>query len=156
MARNRHPTPTKWFPKHPEKYHGDVNNIVVRSSWERRVLDWCDNNANVVAYMSEETVIPYLCETDNRIHRYFIDLTIKVKDQQGNIKTYIVEIKPEVQTLPPKYPGKQTKRYLEEVETFVKNQSKWKAAKKFAEERNIEFIILTERHLGIGKYGSRK
>jgi hypothetical protein len=149
MTRNKRPKPAKWYPKNPEKYHGDVNNIIVRSSWERRVLEWCDTNSAVIAYMSEETIIPYVCETDGRVHRYFIDLTVKIKDASGNIKTYIVEIKPEAQTMPPKFPGKQTKSYAEAVETFVKNQSKWKAAKKFAQERNIEFIILTERHLGL-------
>lgn len=155
MAGKRYPRPRKWFPKNPEKYKGDVNNIVVRSSWESRVLDWCDQNSAVVAYSSEETVIPYLCETDNRIHRYFVDLTVKIRDTTGAVKTYIVEIKPEAQTLPPKYPGRMTKRYQEELETFIKNQSKWRAAKRFAEERHIEFIVLTERHLGLTN-GKRK
>jgi hypothetical protein len=157
MARKRFPEPKKWFPKNPQKYVGDVNNIIVRSSWERRVLDWCDMNSNVIAYSSEETVVNYVCDTDGRVHRYFVDLTVKIRDANGVIKTYLVEIKPEAQTLPPKYPGRTTKRYIEEVETFVKNQSKWRAAKKFAQDRNCEFLILTERHLGIGKSnGTRK
>lgn len=139
-------------PLNPQKYSGDVNNIVYRSSWELRFLQWCDLNPSVVAYHSEETVVPYLCQTDNRMHRYFLDATVKIKDINGNLSVFLVEIKPWVQTQPPKFPGKQTKRYLTEVETFVKNQSKWKAAEKFADERNMKFLILTEKDLfGIKK-----
>lgn len=134
-------------PLNPGKYSGDVNNIVYRSSWELRFLQWCDLNPSVIAYHSEETIVPYLCQTDNRIHRYFLDATVKIKDANGNINVFLVEIKPWVQTQPPKFPGKQTKRYLTEVETFVKNQSKWKAAEKFAQERNMKFLILTEKDL---------
>lgn len=141
----------KWFPKNPFKYKGDVNNIIYRSSWEKRFLIWCDLNPSVVEYASEEIVIPYLCETDGQWHRYFVDAYIKIKDKDGNIKTFLVEIKPYKETLPPKFPGKQTKRYLTEVQTFIKNQSKWKAASRFAKQRDAEFVILTEKELGIGK-----
>jgi hypothetical protein len=51
--------------------------------------------------------------------------------------------------MPPKYPGRQTKRYLNESMTFMKNQSKWDAAKTYATDRNWEFVILTEHHLGL-------
>ena len=67
--------------------------------------------------------------------------------REGILKTYLVEIKPDAQTQPPKYPGKQTKKYLTESMTFMKNQSKWSAAKQYASDRGWEFIILTEKHL---------
>ena len=63
--------------------------------------------------------------------------------------TYLVEIKPEEQTKAPIFPGKRTKRYLTESFYFIKNQAKWKAAKSYAQDRGWEFIILTEKHLGI-------
>ena len=147
----RFPEPKRWFPRNPQKYRGDPHNIWVRSSWERRALEWCDTNSMVVEYASEEIVIPYLCETDNKMHRYFVDLYVKVRNKDGNLKSYIVEIKPFSQTQPPKFPGKQTQRYINEATTFVKNQCKWKAAREFAKKRNVEFIILTEKELGIGK-----
>ena len=148
---SRYPQPKKWFPKHPEKYAGDVNNIIYRSSWELRFLNWCDQNTAVIMYASEETVVPYICATDNRPHRYFIDITMKVRGADGSIRNYLVEIKPHAQTQPPKFKGKQTKRYITEVETYAKNQSKWKAAKEYARQHNAEFIIISERELGIGK-----
>ena len=131
----------------PKKYAGDISNIVYRSSWELRTFQWADLNQSVIQWSSEETVIPYVCQTDNRLHRYFVDMKIKIKGIDGTIKDYVVEIKPYAQTMPPKFPGKQTKRYLEEVETFIKNQSKWKAAKEYAKERNMQFVILTEKEL---------
>lgn len=137
-------------PKFPEKYRGDVHHIVFRSSWEQRFFVWCDLNASVIEWSSEEIVIPYICETDGKRHRYFLDAHVKIKNKRGEVELYLVEIKPMAQTLPPKYPGKQTKRYLAEAETFIKNQSKWKAAKSFAEKNNANFIILTEKELGIG------
>jgi hypothetical protein len=136
-------------PRNPQKYRGDPTNIVFRSSWERRAFEWADTNGSVLEWASEEIQIPYLCETDNRMHRYFVDLFLKIRDQNGIVKSYLVEIKPFAQTLPPKYPGKQTARYLQEAETFVKNQSKWKAARKFAQSNGIEFIVITEKELGI-------
>ena len=128
---------------------GDITNIIMRSSWETRFAKWCDLNPNVLKWKSEETVVPYRCGTDNIIHRYYVDFQIQIKDKRGTVKTYLVEIKPFRQTLPPEYPGKRTKRYLEESFNFIKNQSKWKAAEIYAKERSWEFIILTERELGL-------
>jgi hypothetical protein len=70
-------------------------------------------------------------------------------NKAGLIKTYLIEIKPDSQTKPPIYKGKQTRRYLNESMTYIKNQSKWEAATRFAKDRGWEFMILTEHHLGI-------
>lgn len=153
MARNYNQG--RYIPINPQKYRGDVQNIIFRSGWEKRFFLWADTNPSVVEWSSEEVVIPYLCETDGQYHRYFVDAHIKIRDVTGKISVFLVEIKPEVQTKPPVYPGKQTKRYLTEVETFVKNQSKWKAARNYAKERGVNFVILTEKELGI-KNGSTK
>ena len=112
-------------------------------------MNWCDSNPSVIRWDSEETVIPYRCGTDKKIHRYFLDFRIMVKNKDGVEKIYLVEIKPDAQTKPPVFPGKQTKRYLTESMTYIKNQSKWQAATNYARERGWEFIILTEHHLGL-------
>lgn len=136
-----------FIPKNPQKYTGDVRNIIYRSSWELRAFQWADMTPSVLSWSSEETIIPYVCETDGRLHRYFVDLKLKITSTDGSIKDYVVEIKPYSQTQPPKYPGRQTKRYIEEAMTFIKNQSKWKAARKYAEDRNMKFVILTEKEI---------
>ena len=139
----------KYKPIYPEKYEGDPTSIIMRSSWETRFALWCDRNPAVVKWSSEETVIPYRCHTDNRLHRYFVDFRIKLKQTDGTIKTYIVEIKPHAQTKPPEYPGKKTRRFITESYTFIKNQSKWKAAEEWCKDRGYEFKIITEKELGI-------
>ena len=138
----------KFRPKNPEKYRGNVNKIYFRSMWERQVFKWLDEQSAVVSWSSEEDIIPYICATDGKMHRYFVD----VKVTFNNGKTYIIEIKPDKQTKPPKKPKRKTKRYLTEVLTYAKNQSKWEAAEKWAAKRGYEFAIWTEhtiKSLGI-------
>ena len=139
----------KYKPKHPEKYAGDPTNIIYRSSWELKFMIWCDSNSSIIRYSSEETIIPYRCPTDSRLHRYFVDFQIEVQTRDGSRKTYLVEIKPLHQTQTPKFPGKQTRRYITESMTFMKNQAKWEAAVQYCKQRNWEFKILTEVDLGI-------
>jgi hypothetical protein len=133
----------KYKVKKPEKYEGDFTNVVYRSLWERQFFKWCEMNSNVVKWSSETVVIPYICKTDNKPHRYFMDVKVKFKDGI----TILVEIKPEQQTQPPKKPQRQSKKYLNEVMTYVKNQSKWAAAERYCERRNWEFKIFTEKTL---------
>lgn len=139
----------KFKPKFPEKYSGDFTNIIYRSSWELKFMNWCDNNASVIKWSSEETIIPYRCPTDNRFHRYFVDFRIQIKSKDGQLKTYLVEVKPAGQTQPPVYQGRKTKRYITEALTFMKNQAKWEAAEQYCLDRGWEFKIITERELGI-------
>jgi len=146
-----HPPARKWRPRNPHKYSGDPTNIIARSSWEVRFFNWADNNSSVISWSSEEVQIPYVCPTDNRLHRYFPDAVVKVRNKSGMLKTYLVEIKPASQTRPPEVPSRKTKRFLIEAATYMKNEAKWKAATQFAKDRGWEFIILTENHLGLNK-----
>jgi hypothetical protein len=136
-------------PLFPEKYAGDPTNVVMRSSWETQFALWCDKNPAVVKWSSEETVVPYRCPTDDRIHRYFIDFKIQIRNKEGLLKTYLIEVKPSKQTQPPVYPGRNTQRYITESMTFIKNQAKWKAANEYAKDRGYEFKIITEYELGL-------
>ena len=65
--------------KNPKKYAGDPTGIVYRSSWEKAVFIWADNNTEVLEWSSEEIVIPYRYEVDNRVHRYFPDVFLKMR-----------------------------------------------------------------------------
>lgn len=134
----------KYVPVNPEKYAGDPSNIVMRSSWETKFAIWCDKNPQIVKWSSEETIVPYVSPVDNRVHRYFIDFKIRTV----NGKTYLVEIKPKSQTLPPQG-SKKTKKFLAEAQTYMVNQAKWDAATRYAVDRNYEFVVLTEYELGL-------
>jgi hypothetical protein len=139
----------RYIPKNPQKYEGDPTAVIYRSSWELRFMRWADHNANVLKWNSEEIVIPYVCPTDNKIHRYFVDFRIQIRNKQGSLKTYLIEIKPESQTTPPTPPSRVTKRFIQEAMTWTKNEAKWKAATDYSKDRGWEFMILTEKHLGI-------
>lgn len=133
---------------HPEKYAGDPNNIIYRSSWEAKVFSWLDNHPDVILWGSEELIIPYWDSIQNKKRRYFPDLIFKIKQKNNDINIYVVEIKPEFQTKPP-IQRKQTKRYLTETMTYVNNMDKWNAAEKYCEEKGWKFLVLTEKSLGI-------
>ena len=140
---------SRFKPLHPSKYKGDPNNIICRSSWERKFCQWCDKNHSIIYWASEEIKIPYVSPKDNRVHQYFPDFVIKVQEKNNIIKTYVVEVKPKKQTLPPKPRKRVTKSYLYECTTYAVNQAKWKAAGEFCKDNLIEFKIVTEDELGI-------
>ncbi len=139
----------KYYPSFPRKYKGDPTNIVYRSLWERKFMVYCDKNQNILEWASEEIAIPYRSPVDNRVHRYFPDFYMKVKETNGNIKNYVIEVKPAKQTKPPKKPKRQTKGYIREAYEYARNQAKWKMAKEFCADRQWEFKVVTEKELGI-------
>ena len=141
---------SRYKPEYPRKYKGDPNNIICRSSWERKFCRWCDLNENILEWGSEEFCIPYRSPIDRRIHRYFPDFIIKVREQTGDIKRYVIEVKPKKQTRPPVQTSKKrTKTYINEVKTYAVNEAKWKAADEWCKDRLLEFKIITEDQLGI-------
>ena len=138
----------RYIPKNPDKYRGDRSNIIYRSSWERKLMVYCDNNEKVLEWGSEEVVIPYVSPWDNRIHRYFPDFYMKVKQANGSVKKFIIEVKPKHQCKPPpKNPKRKTKQWFNSVRTWTINEAKWKSANEFCLDNGMEFKILTEDHL---------
>ena len=133
-------------PKNPGKYKGDPNNIIYRSSWERRFMAYCDRTPQVLEWGSEEIWIKYR-SIDNKIHRYFPDFYMKVKQPDNTIRKFIVEIKPSYQTKPPKKKLRKTRQYIKAIMGYKKNQSKWAYAKEWCQRNDMNFIILTEHHL---------
>ena len=137
----------RFKPKNYKKYKGDPTNVFYRSLWERRFMVYCDNNPNILEWGSEEIIIPYKSPLDKKVHRYFPDFFIKYKNSSGKIIREIIEVKPKRHLSPPKEPKRKTKRYLGEVNTYIINQAKFKAAEEFCKDRKLGFRILTEEHL---------
>ena len=102
----------KYHPSYPRKYKGDPTNIIYRSLWERKFMVYCDKNEKILEWGSEEIALPYRSPVDNKVHRYFPDFYIKVQENTGRIKRYLIEVKPHKQTQKPKKPKRQTKNYL--------------------------------------------
>ena len=141
----------KYRPNNPLKYRGDYRNIIYRSLWELKFMKYCDSNQNILEWGSEEFWLPYRSPLDNKVHRYFPDFYIKVRETTGKINKMVIEVKPKKQCMEPKRPKKKTRGYIYEVREYARNQAKWKAAKSYCLDRGYEFKILTENELGITK-----
>jgi len=140
----------KYRPQNPEKYNGDPTNIVYRSSYELKFMQYCDLTENIISYQSEEFWIPYRSPIDNKVHRYFPDFFVKYKDKNGNNRHLVVEIKPQKDLkMPETNPKRKTKSWAYAVKTWAVNQAKWEAAREYCADRNYEFRVLTEKELGI-------
>lgn len=144
----------RYSPKHPEKYKGDPTKIIYRSLWERRFMQHCDDNRNVLSWASEEVIIPYKDPTSGKNRKYYPDFWVKYVDKEGNICIRLIEVKPKRQLKEPdpskKYntpTGRLSRKYVNEVKMYAVNQAKFKAAKEFCLDRKWQFQILTEDHL---------
>ena len=140
----------KFQPKQPDKYKGNYRNIIYRSMWERRFMVYCDNNENILEWGSEEIVIPYKSPLDGKVHRYFPDFYVKVKQHDHSIKKFVVEVKPKAQVRQPKInPKRKTKAWYSAVREWGKNNAKWESAASYCSKHDMEFKILTENDLGL-------
>lgn len=150
--KRRYPKPSQFIPKKPDKYRGDVTNIVIRSNLEKRFALWCDRASAVIGWVSEELIIPYISPIDGEKHRYFVDFRIWVLDSAGKVTEYWVEIKPKAETMPPVNPTRKTAKsqqnLQEAIATFAVNQAKWEAANGVAESKGCKFLIVTDEDLG--------
>ena len=125
----------RYIPTKPEKYKGNPMKIIYRSLWERRLMVYCDQNDKVIEWGSEELIIPYYSPLDGRTHRYFPDFYMKVKQRDGSLKKFIIEVKPKKDLKPPSAnPKRRTKRWLKEVQTYAVNQAKFKYAKEYCDD----------------------
>ena len=139
----------KYYPSFPRKYKGDPTNIIYRSLWERKFMVYCDKNTKILEWGSEEIALPYISPHDSRVHRYFPDFYIKVQENTGKIKRYLIEVKPLKQTTKPKRPKRQTKGHIREAFEYARNQAKWKSAREYCADRMWEFKVITEKELDI-------
>lgn len=157
-----------FVPKKPEKcfnYNGqypDAKPITFRSSWERIVCNFCDQQENILAYGSEVLSIPYYSKSDNKTHKYITDFVMVTRRKDGSIRKLVIEIKPESQAarldehgnliLPPP-PKKPTQRRInswhERCSVIMRNNEKWQAAREYCHHHGYTFKVLTEKELGI-------
>jgi len=147
-----YPKNNKWYqgqynPINRQKYQGN-STPVYRSSLERKFFYYFDNNPNVVAWASESIIIPYYNDVDQKVHKYYVDLIAAIKDNEGKVQKYLIELKPFTQTQPPVQSNtKKTSTVLYENLMYHQNQCKWKAASEYAAKKGMKFIVLTEKYL---------
>ena len=117
----------KYIPKNPNKYDGNIKQIIYRSSWERLFMVYCDRNKQILSWSSEEIKIPYRFE--EKIRTYYPDFWVDMIDKDGNRVQKIIEIKPNYQR------------------SMKVNKAKWTAAIIYGKTNEMEFLVLTEKEL---------
>ena len=120
--------------------------IEYKSSLELKFIRYCEMNSNITKYSLEPFPIQYIKPTDGQFHRYYIDFFVEFK----NGAKFLVEIKPYSQTKPPKVSSKRqmlTESLKKKMDTYLINQAKWDAARKFCFNNGMSFIVLTEKEL---------
>lgn len=113
------------------------------------MMRWCDHNPSVISWGSESVIIPYQNPLTGKVSRYFVDFNVQMRDKQGQLKKFLVEIKPYSQTIPPSQQVRNTKALAKRQAEYVKNQAKWKAATEWSVKKGYEFVVLTEKHLRV-------
>lgn len=150
-------------PQNPEKYIGDPNDIMYMSSWELKFMIYCDNRSEILKWGSECFHIPYVMERKDpktgvikkTNHKYYPDFYLEVVDPNSDegYKKIVVEVKPSSETVQPtppkKFSTKAMKNFEYSIKAFEKNMYKWAKAKDFCEARGMDFMLITEKHLGL-------
>lgn len=134
--------------KNISKYRGDASSIICRSSYETKFCFYCDNNDSIVEWNSESVSIRYTSLADNRQHTYYLDFWIRLADG----REFIVEVKPDGKLKKPKQPSKkatakQINSYNIRLKEYLVNFSKFRAAKIYANQIGMDFILVTESFL---------
>jgi len=129
-------------PKNPDKYIGNIDKIAYRSSWELNLHNFFDNNTKIIRWGSEIICIPYLKPTDNKIHRYYPDYYVEYLNASGELIKEVIELKPLSQIKPPTSRGKS--RIYEQL-TYAVNMAKWDYAKRWCDQNNIKWRIISEK-----------
>lgn len=133
------------------KYLGDLDNVIYRSSWEKKFFKDLDMNEHILGWASEPFAIEYMkpCIVNGKPSvkpaKYYPDIYVEYINSKGQECRKLIEIKPEKQTKPSR--AKKLSVRLQENHTHAINTSKWKAAQKWCDAHGIEFQVATEKSL---------
>ena len=138
----------KYIPLHPGKYKGKNPHPEYKSSLELRMMKYLDKNPAILEWTYEPMAIEYYDTIRRKTRRYFLDFVAKVHRGGGFSKTVLIEVKSKRETEEPKKtPRMSEKTYREVMTTWITNNNKWNAAKKFARAKHCEFVIINESQL---------
>jgi len=112
-----------YVPTNPKKYIGDINNIIYRSSWERR---FCQNIDYYIQVKKGDVLENWLIEIKPE-DQYALDK--RPKEPTGNLTE------------------KKIRSYNEKLKIWITNRAKFEAAKRFAEDRGYKFGAINEKFI---------
>lgn len=131
----------KFIPTNPQKYAGNPNNVMFRSTWELACMKFFDLNPTVIKWASEEVKIPYVSPLDGLVHHYYPDFIIVYTDKFGAIQKELLEVKPLSQSVAEKAKSDRDKAAL------LVNIAKWTFAEQWAKQRGMTFRVITEKSI---------
>lgn len=140
-------------PKNPEKYVGNLKNIIYRSGMELKFCQLMDSSKRIIRWVSEPDTSPFPIKyhnpIKNNICNYYPDYLIEAIQQNGSTKTMVIEVKPKEKLKKPKRPSKYASKktinsYNNKLKEFIINMEKYKASIKFCKRLNIEYVYITE------------
>ena len=140
-----------YTPNNPDKYVGDPNNIIYRSSLEKKFCFYCDNNDQIIKWGCETIIITYN-DFEGKVHKYYPDFYMEVIYPNSlKLDKFIIEVKPYSETLMPTYPNSPTlsrmRNFEYQLKMYRKNIFKWSKAVEWCKNRDMTFKIITEKNL---------
>jgi len=155
--------------QHPEKYIGDPNLVIYRSSWEMAFCRWADASPSVIRWSSEPIKVPYYDRVSKleeckrygldpnnpvnwEVKNYNLDFWIEVDKQDGTTQKMFIEIKPAKDLIKPTPPPesasiKENRIFVSRAKTYLINEAKFAALNAWAEKCGAKFYIFTENTL---------
>lgn len=138
--------------------------VYYRSSWEKKIMTWLDNNNNIIKWGAECIRIPYQMihfeNGDSKIkeHSYYPDFYYEIKLSDGRIDRVIAEVKPmkeykmvlELNSGKLEVPDKglkKLKNFEYDLKMAYKNKNKWENMINWCNLKGYKFIIITEESL---------
>ena len=125
-------------PRTCKKLYESVKNdpIKYQSALELQFIRYCESCSSIAKWANEPISIKYWSRLDKGFHEYFPDFIIESKTG----KKTLIEIKPHSQSVKP-----DKNASLWAKEQWIKNTDKWRAAKQFAQDHDMKFMIVTEQ-----------
>lgn len=155
--------------KNVDKYIGDPNQVIYRSSWEFAFCKYCDASPSVIRWSSEPIKIPYYDRVSKleecqklgldpnnpanwEVKNYNTDFWFQLDRGDGNTEKIFVEIKPSYKLkkpIPPlkDAPLKEHRKFNKAAKEYLINEAKFAALKEWAERNGSKFYVFTEQTL---------
>lgn len=129
-----------------EKYAGQ-SDPQYKSLLECKMMYYLDHNPAILRWKYEPQAIKYIDESSGgKVRNYYIDFSAIVQNKHSSNVVWI-EVKSESEMRPP---SNRVKDKRTAMKIWLKNQSKWKAAKALAESKGFKFVVVSERELDNG------
>ena len=164
--------------KNVDKYLGNPNLVIYRSSWEFSFCKWCDASPSVIRWSSEPIKIPYYDRVSKLeeckklgldpnnprnwiVKNYNTDFWIEINKGGERPEKWFIEVKPKYKLKKPVPPSKESslkeqKRFNTLAKEYLINEAKFAALNEWARKNGAKFFIFTEEIMNrLGILGGR-